>query len=116
MKTYSNKNHVVIVINNYTDAVIARKFLEYVLMVEEDVTYDNLVGKFATPTESKYALYRISSIRKDIKLVQSYISKVETAHGAEVEPTEVEILMDAESYNRYVKEFMQATTSMIATI
>ena len=86
------------------------------MLVEEDITYDNLVGKFATPTESEYALYCISSIRKGIKLVQSYISKVETAHGAEVEPTKVEILMDAESYNRYIKEFIQTIASMIATI
>ena len=116
MYTFRKKDTVTIVVDSYLDAIVAKKFLEYVLLVEEDITYDNLVSKFATPTESKYSLYRIASIRKDIKLVQSYISKKETAHGAEVEPTKVEVLMDAESYNRYVKEFMQVTTSMIATI
>lgn len=116
MYAFRKKDSVTIVVDSYLDAIIAKKFLEYILLVEEDITYDNLVGKFATPSESKYALYCISSIRKGIKLVQSYISKKETARGAEVEPSKIDVLMDAESYNRFVKEFIQTIASMIATI
>jgi len=116
MEAYRNKDLVTITIDDYQDAIVAKKFLEYVLLVEEDITYDNLVGKFATPTESKYSLYRIASIRKGIRLVQAFISKKETAHGAKIMPTKIDILMNTESYNRFVKEFIHTVTSMIATI
>lgn len=95
MCTFKKTDTVTIVVDSYIDAICAKKFLEYILSVE-------LVDKFVTPAE-------ISSIRKSIKLLQSYISEKETAHvaGYEVKPAKIDVVMYAETYYSFIEEFMQ---------
>lgn len=86
MCIFKKRDIVTIIVDSYLGALVTKMFLEYVL-------------------ECKPALYYISSIKKNITLVQSYISEVEALHDVEAKLPQIDVIMDEELYNRCIKDF-----------